>query len=131
MVEEISKRYPGASLWNYPDNSLYDLFVVILENKWSLSVGYGPRHSSSNRGWPLDEFTDADRVEIAIFRPSHEWFVTEGMETFDGGETGTLNYQDSDQLFRILEYVNGMEAEQCPGTSGSPWPYSLSSSSES
>jgi len=99
MLEEIPKRWPSATLiseWGRPP---YEYFLVDLENKWMVGVGYGHIHYSNSRDL-VQDLKSATTVEIGMFTPDGAWYRSEDMEDDVRG------WQTSEQLFEIIDYIS-------------------------
>lgn len=121
MMETIPERYPEAKLITEWEGEKFDLFQVKLPNGWMISAGYSIGHycdnsrrfveavRSSGESRKTFELIDLETVEIAIFTPSNEWYIAEGMDVSSDGRTAVLGWQNSEQLFRIIDYISKKE----------------------
>lgn len=109
MLDHIREHYPAAKLETSFGRDPEDCFEVELTNGWKVSAGFGARHGGAGLGFI--DILDTDRVEIAMFKPDGSWYLAEGMNDGHPGRvplTGVLNWQNSEQLFMILDYVERM-----------------------
>lgn len=120
MLPEIRKKYPSARIVDNFESAPYDLTQVILENGWKISLGYGKKHSCDTSRGDLEDPAESATVEVAIYYPSGRWYIPEGASVGHRDTTAVLSWQDSEQVFRILEYISAHEGGvQCQDTGGS------------
>lgn len=108
---EIAKRWPTASLRTEWDTEPRHYCLVTLDNGWGAGIGYDKTHYSSTRLDNLADPTAAYVVEIAIFRPSGRWYISEGMSADPAGKSGILAWVDSETVFQILAFIAQKEGE--------------------
>lgn len=109
MLEEIPRRYPRAKLREGFPEPPFRYFQVTFENNWLIGVGYDDVHYSSSRLGIHSNPLESTQVEVVIFKPNGDWYIAEGMNVVPGRHIGVLPFQDSDQLFRILDYIERKE----------------------
>jgi hypothetical protein len=111
MLVEIPKRWPSALVRSDWGEGPFDYTLVTLENNWRVGFGYGDSNYCSRR-WCLSpeiDPMDVTEVEVAIWRPSGEWYLSENMDACTETKTGYLPWQTSEQVFAILDYISRME----------------------
>lgn len=120
MLPKIRDMYPLAKIVDEFETKPFEVIQVVLENGWTVGLGYGRSHYCDNRFQNVEDPAETTTVEIAIFYPSGKWYVPEGAAVGAADETGVLGWQDSEQVFKILEYISGHEGGvQCQDTGGS------------
>lgn len=109
MLNHIRSHYPAFTLETQFGLDIEDRFQVTMPNGWHVSAGFGNRHGGVSIGFT--DIFETDRVEIAIFKPDGDWYIPESANDVyheSARRTGVLSWQDSKQLFSIIDYIADM-----------------------
>lgn len=116
IIWAIEINYPDIKVWEDDSENRspdWNSFRLDLPNGWRISCGYGKSHFAGNGAIPLEYPKDSTLLEIALFNPQGEWHIAEGMTNItkyeDGTKAGVLTFQNSDQLFRIIDYLTALD----------------------
>lgn len=109
MLDEIPKRYPTARLFLAHGNWPMGMYAITLDNEWVISMSTGSSSASDRKMAKNHTTEETQLVELAIFTPTDDWYLAEGMEVSSDGISGVLGWQTSEQVFRIIDYISKKE----------------------
>lgn len=109
ILSLLEVEYPEAPIDNVSYGNRLEVSQITFKNGWTVSLSYGRSSYSEGRLLPLDKLLEGTTVEIAIFTPLSDWYLVEGMYVYPGAKTGVLAWQDSEKVFRILDYISQKE----------------------